>query len=444
MRTMAKRSFSRIGVRARPRTFFIVVGIILVGLLLSLFGANIPLPGQDDLVNLYSVGEIRFGIDIRGGVEAVFAPRDYDGVPSDAEMDSARSVIELRMDNLQIFDREITVDKNNGRIIVRFPWRSDEAEFNPEAALIELGEMAQLTFRDPDGEIVLEGRDVVESKAGFIQDSTGSNQAIVSLELTSEGAVKFAEATGRLINEQITIMMDETVISSPVVRSQITGGSAHIDNIGSSEEAIELAEKINAGALPFALQAISSSSISPTLGRGALDVMVMAGLIAFLLVCVFMISIYRLPGIVATIAITGQVVGILLAIAIPQQTLTLQGIAGIILSIGMGVDANIIISERIKEELNNGYSLPLSLSNGFDRALSSVIDGNITVAIAAIILMIYGSGTMLSFGYSLLAGVILNGLTGVIAFRMMIGSLSQFKKLQNTWLYGKRRVNESV
>ena len=438
---MAKRSFSRAGIKARPRTFFIVVGIILAGLLLSLFGASFPMPGQSDIVELYSVQDIRFGIDIRGGVEAVFAPRDYDGVPSSNDMDAARSVIELRMDNLQIFDREITVDKNNGRIIVRFPWRSDEADFNPEAALIELGEMAKLTFRDPDGAVVLDGQDVDNSQAGF--DPT-NNQPVVSLQLTSEGATKFAEATGRLINQPITIMMDETVISAPVVRTQITGGSASIENIGTIEEAVDLAEKINAGALPFALQAISSSSISPTMGRGALDVMTTAGLVAFLLIVLFMILVYRLPGFIASIAISGQAIGILLAIAIPQQTLTLQGIAGIVLSIGMGVDANVIISERIKEELNNGYSLTTALGNGFNRALSSVIDGNVTVAIVAVIMMMFGSGTMLSFAYSLLVGVILNGLTGVIASRLMIGSLSNFKLFQNTWLYGKKEVAENV
>lgn len=438
---MAKRSFSKTGAKARPGTFFIIVGIILVGLLLSVFGARLPMPGQSQPVTLYSISEIRFGIDIRGGVEAVFAPKDYTGTPSSEDMDSARSVIELRMDNLQILDREITVDKNNGRIIVRFPWRSDEEDFNPEAALIELGEMARLTFRDPDDNVVLDGQDVRESRPAF-DPQTG--QPIVTLELTSEGAEKFADATGRLIGQVISIMMDDTTISEPRVNNQITGGSAYITGMESTEAAIDLAEKINAGALPFALTAISSSSISPTLGRGALDVMLRAGILAFLLICLFMIFSYRLPGVVASLAITGQAVGILLAISIPQQTLTLQGIAGIILSIGMGVDANIILSERIKEELNSGSSLYLALTNAFTRAFSAVFDGNITVAIAAVILMTFGSGTMLSFGYSLLAGVILNFLTGVLSTRLMIGSLSRFKPLQKTWLYGKKGGRANV
>ncbi|NLV48176.1 MAG: protein translocase subunit SecD [Clostridiaceae bacterium] len=418
-----------------------MIGIILIGLVLSVTGAKIPIPGQQELLHVYGAKDIRFGIDIRGGVEAVFEARDYEGTPSSEDIASARSVIALRMDNLQILDREITVDKNSGRILVRFPWRSDEADFNPEAALKELGEMARLTFKDPDGNIILEGNDVARSYAGVNPET---NQPVVELELSAEGAEKFTEATGKLVGEIISIYMDDTVLSEPRVKTQITGNRAFIDGMADVQEAVDLAEKINAGALPFALQAISSSSISPTMGQDALAVMLQAGLIAFLLICVFMLVYYRLPGLVACFSLTGQVVGILLAISIPQQTLTLQGIAGIILSIGMGVDANVIISERIKEELKTGCSLQTALSNGFTRAFSSVLDGNVTVAIAAIALMIFGSGSMLSFGYSLLAGVILNGLTGVTASRLMIGSLSQYKKLENPWLYGRKGGQQNV
>ena len=438
---MAKRSFARTGVKAKPVTVFVVIGIILIGLVFSVTGAKIPIPGQQELLHVYGAKDIRFGIDIRGGVEAVFEARDYEGTPSSEDIASARSVIALRMDNLQILDREITVDKNSGRILVRFPWRSDEADFNPEAALKELGEMARLTFKDPDGNIILEGNDVARSYAGVNPET---NHPVVELELRAEGAVEFTEAAGKLVGEFISIYMDDTVLSEPRVKTQITGNRAFIDGMADVQEAVDLAEKINAGALPFALQAISSSSISPTMGQDALAVMLQAGLIAFLLICVFMLVYYRLPGLVACFSLTGQVVGILLAISIPQQTLTLQGIAGIILSIGMGVDANVIISERIKEELKTGCSLQTALSNGFTRAFSSVLDGNVTVAIAAIALMIIGSGSMLSFGYSLLAGVILNGLTGVTASRLMIGSLSQYKKLENPWLYGRKGGQQNV
>ena len=299
--------------------------------------------------------------------------------------------------------------------------------------------MARLTFKKPDGSEVLDGTQVASATAGF--DPNTSNP-IVLLELNPTGAKAFADATGELVATQgeISIYMDQTLISSPRVISKITDGSAMITNIGTSQDAIDLAQKINAGALPFALEAISSSSISPRMGYGALKVMTTAGLLALGLIMLFMLLYYRLPGFVAMFCLLGQMVGILLAISIPQQTLTLQGIAGIILSIGMGVDANIIIAERIKEELNAGSSLTTSLANGFHKALSSVMDGNITVAIAAVILMIFGSGSMLSFGYSLLVGVILNGVTGVIANRLMIGSLSQYTALQNPWLYGKKKV----
>lgn len=438
---MAKRSFAQTGVKAKPITFFIVAGIILLGLLICITGVNIPIPGQQEMLRLYSIREIRFGIDIRGGVEAVFKARDYEGVPDPEDLDSARSIIELRMDNLQILDREITVDKKNGHILVRFPWKSGETEFDPKAALEELGEMARLTFRDPDGNIVLEGSDVVRSYAA-VNPETG--EPVVELELSDQGAEKFSEATAKLVGQVISIYMDDILLSAPQVKQQITGNRAYIEGSFTVEEAVALAEKINAGALPFALEVISSSSISPTMGQGALDVMMKAGVVAFLAICLFMLLYYRLPGFVACFSLLGQVVGILLAISIPQQTLTLQGIAGIILSIGMGVDANVIISERIKEELNAGCSLHMALSNGFKRAFSSVVDGNVTVAIAAIVLMIFGSGSMLSFGYSLLVGVILNGLTGVTASRLMIGSLSQYKKLQNPWLYGKKGARQNV
>lgn len=436
---MARRSFSRSSSKGKRWTFFVVAGVILLGLLLALFGLKIPIPGQNDLMSLYNVREIRFGIDIRGGVEAVFAPKDLPNKPTDYELASARSIIEQRLDAKQIFDREITTDKANGRVLVRFPWKSTETEFDPESALLELGEMAKLSFVGPDGVEILTGKDVKSSSPGVDQQGN----FVVNLEFNPEGTRKFADATTKFIGQIITIKMDESTLSEPRVKTAITGGSAYIDGMANQKEAVALAEKINGGALPFALQAVSSSMISPTLGRNALQVMSLAGVIAFALICLFMLFYYRLPGFVAFFSLLGQVVGILLAISIPQQTLTLQGIAGIILSIGMGVDANVICAERIKEELNTGSSLHTAITNGFHRAFSSVLDGNVTVAIAAVILMILGSGSMLSFGYSLLVGVILNGLVGVTASRLMILSLSNYRGLQNPWLYGKNKKNDS-
>lgn len=443
---MAKRTFSKTGLKAKPGTFFIVAAIIVLALVISLTGLKVPIPGQTVPVNLNSISQIRFGIDISGGVEAVFKAKDFVGVPTSEQMDSAKSILEVRMDNSGILDREITTDKANGYIIVRFPWKADDKTRDTAAALKELGSTAMLTFKEPDGTIVIEGKDVVSSSVVYLNDSTtGTSEPQVKLVLTDAGSAKFSEATKRLVGQAITIMMDDVIISAPNVNEEIPAGSAaYITNMGTTEAAVALSQKINAGALPFAMESINSRQISATLGRGAMEVMLLAGLVAFALICLFMLLYYRLSGFVACWALLAQIVGILLAISIPQQTLTLQGIAGIILSIGMGVDANVIIAERIKEELKAGSSLPLALGNGFNRALSSVVDGNVTVAIAAIVLMVFGSGSMLSFGYSLLVGVILNGLTGVIASRLMIGSLSQFKFLQNTWLYGARREKANV
>lgn len=378
--------------------------------------------------------QMRFGIDIRGGVDATFEPKDLDRAPTATELEAARAIIETRMDASNITDRDVTIDSTHGAILVRFPWKSDEKNFDPQAAVSELGETALLTFRDPDGNVIMEGTDVTKSYASLDQN----NLPIVNLELSSEGSKKFAEATGKLIGKEISIYMDETLISSPTVQSQITGGKCYIDKLGSMEEATALANKINSGSLPFSLVVKNSNIISPTLGSNALSVMIRAGLLAFILVCLFMLLYYRIPGFVACLALSLQVAGQLLALSVPQFTLTLPGIAGVILSIGMGVDANVIVSERIKEELKAGKTLRASIDAGFHKAFSSVFDGNITVIIVAIILIIFGSGSLLSFGYTLLTGVIMNFVAGVTASRLMIRSLSMFQGLRKPQFYGVR------
>lgn len=414
-------------------TFFIVFLITAALLYLSLFGlhvGNIELKGAD---------QMRFGIDIRGGVAATYKPMDLGRAPTSDELDSAKTIIETRMDAQNITDREIIVDNTNGAIIVRFPWKSDEADFDPQKAISELGETALLTFKDPEGNIVVEGADVKKSYAS-IDEETGTY--VVILELTDAGSTKFSEATGRLVGQDISINMDENEISSPTVIQQITGGVARITNQKDLAEAKNLADKINSGSLPFSMVANDANIISPTLGRDALAIMVTAAKIAFALVCIFMLLYYRLPGMVACVALALQVVGQLLALSIPQFTLTLPGIAGVILSIGMGVDANVIVSERIKEELNSGKTLLSSIDAGFHRAFSSVFDGNITVIIVSIVLIIFGSGAMLSFGYTLLCGCLMNFIAGVTASRLMIRSLSEYKVLQKPVLFGARRLAE--
>ena len=241
--------------RAKKYTCVIIALIVAVIVSVAFFGLDfgpLKIKGAD---------EIRFGIDIRGGVEAVYAPKDLDRAPTSEEMEAARAVIENRMDTQNILDRDVTVDKSTGQILVRFPWKSDETDFNPQNAIAELGETARLTFRDPDGNIVVEGKDVKKSTPNV---DPQTNQPVVQLEFNTEGAKAFEEATGRLVNQRISIYMDETLLSAPNVQQKISGGSAVITGMESSEAAKELSDKINSGALPFSLVSKNHSTISPT------------------------------------------------------------------------------------------------------------------------------------------------------------------------------------
>ncbi len=408
-------------------TFFVVLIIITAILLCAFYGVSIG------SFKINGAKSIRFGIDIRGGAEATFVPKDLDRAPTKSELESTRTILETRLDDKNILDRDVTVDKNNGEVIVRFPWKSDEKDFNPQQAISEIGETALLTFRDSSGKILLEGGDVKHSSAA-VDPNTHEN--VVQLEFNKNGAIKFEEATKALVGQQMGIYMDETLISNPMVNQAITGTQAVITGMQNADEAKELSNKINSGALPFSLESKNYSTISPTLGNGALNIMIYAGLIAFAIVCLFMILYYRLPGFVACIGLTLQMALQILAVSVPQITLTLPGIAGIILSIGMGVDTNIIISERIKEEINDGKTISAAIATGYKRAFSAVFDGNITTVLVAVVLMIFGSGAMLSFGYTLLTGVLLNFISGITCSKLLVTSLSRYNVFKKNFLYG--------
>lgn len=431
-----KKSFTkRSGINTTRSAFFFTTAAIVLIAIIALTGIYVP-----GVIEIKGASQIRLGIDIRGGFEAVLEPSSsYEGEVTRQDLDAAKSVVELRMDNLNITDREVFLDQSNDRIIIRSPWKSGDDTNDADEALKELGEMAHLTFKDPNGEIVIEGKHVSDAYPAINPEN---NLPIVVLTLNSEGRRLFATATTELVGKQISINMDETQLSNPYVENPITGGEANITGMESLEAARDLAEKIKAGALPFALESVSSEQISAALGSEALNVMIYAGIFAMILISLFMIAYYRLPGFVAVIALSGQVAGQMLAVSIPQFTLTLPGIAAIILSIGIGVDANIIIAERIKEELRFGNPLKIAIRNGFDRALAPVIDGNMTCAISAVILMIFGSGSFMSFGYLLLTGVILNIVFGVIATRLMTGSLMQYKVFSKEWLYSGKKVTK--
>ena len=410
--------------------FFIVLLIAILMVYTAMFGLTIPM--GDTPSKILGAPDMRYGIDIRGGVDAAFQPEGLDRKPTGDELEAARSIIETRLDQQNIMDRDVTIDKDNGYVIVRFPWKADETNFDPESAIAELGQTAQLTFQDSEGNILLDGSHVL--KAAPVVDKS-INQYVVSLSFDDEGSKLFGDATKRLVGKIINIYMDKNLIQSATVNSHITGGSAIITGMDGYEEAKDLSDKINAGALPFSMVTKNYSTISPTLGSGAMSVMLLAGGIAFSLICLYLIFYYRLPGFVACIALTIQVAGQILALSVPQMTLTLPGIAGVILSIGMGVDANVISSERISEEIKSGKSVLSAVAAGYQNSFSSIFDGNITVLIVAFILMIFGSGTMLSFAYSMFTGIVFNFIAGVTASRLMTNSLSSFKFLAKPAFY---------
>lgn len=460
------------------KSVFFIVAILLVAFTAVTFLGISTQWGDTKTVIIKGADDIRWGIDIRGGVDVTFAPpADTEGITNE-QMDAAEAIIKQRLISQNITDSDVYTDYSKHTVIVRFPWPADEKDFDAQAAIASLGETAELTFREgynvddsgaPTGvtesNVILSGSDVVSAKAVYQQTSkTSSPEYVVSLELTSDGASKFSEATGKLAGSgSISIWMDDNMISNPKVNDQISDGKAIISGTFTAESATELANKINGGALPFKLETTSYSTISPTLGTQARDAMVIAGIIAFALVCVFMIVLYRLPGAVACIALVGQIALSVAAVSgffapFPSFTLTLPGIAGIILGIGMGVDANILTATRIREELDNGKSLDGAITTGYKRGFTAVFDGNITVILIAIVLMgafgppdsvfstllkpiffMFGSateGTIYSFGYTLIVGIIGNFIMGVTASRVMLRSLSKFKCFRNPKLYG--------
>jgi preprotein translocase subunit SecD len=412
----------------------------------SLFGL-VEIPGVNDIVP---------GIDINGGIDAWLYAITEDGrKPTQDELDSAKSIIEVRLDKAGILDRNVTTDVSTGRIVVQIPWAPGETDYDPDKTLAMIGETALLTFQEvdenlldengnplPTGKIVLEGTDVVNATP---QQYVQTGEIVVQLELSEKGREAFAEATGRLIGQRIAIFMDDNFIQAPVVRERIADGNAvitiHRESLEEElQEAKALADKIRAGALPFSMEAKQVNAISPLLGKGALDVTIRASIVAFLLICLFMILYYRLPGLIASIALFMLAIMTLNCISWLGITLTLPGLAGIVLSIGMGVDANVIIFERIKEELRSGKTIKAAIDLGFKRAFSAIFDGNMTTVIVAVILWRFGTGPMISFALTLIIGVILSFFTALTLTRIMLQSVSDLDIARKTWLYGVKEV----
>lgn len=449
-------------------TFFVLLFLIAALVFTAFFGID-SYYGDTRKVYIKGAEDIRWGIDISGGVEAVFSPDKNDADITTDDMASAKAIIETRLVNQNITDYEVYTDEANHQIIVRFPWSAEESDFDAAAAVSELGETALLTFcgNQDSSDVLLSGSADIESASAGVMEN---GQYVVNLKFTDAGKQKFASATAKY--SQISIWMDNILLSAPTVSEQIVSNEAIIEGDFDAETVTDLANKINAGSLPFALTVDDSKLqiISPTLGSNALNVMLIAGTVAFAAICILMIIRYRLPGVIASIGLIGQIAGMIACISgyFPSAssfTLTVPGIAGIILSIGVGVDANVIAFERIREEFKNGKTLDGAIAAGYNQSLNAVIDGNVTIIIISLVLMgafgtpdsllakvftfimpFLGSaitGSIYSFGYTLLVGTIFNLVMGVWAVSKMLKSISRFKALRNPWLYGKRKADES-
>ena len=464
--------------KTKGKAWQLVVTVLLIAAFVytAFFGVAVK---YGDVTKTYIKGaqDIRFGVDIKGGVNVTFAPSDgYDA--TDDQLDAAQLVIENRLVGLNLTDYELYVDYDSDRLILEFPWQSGETDFDPESAIDEIGTTAYLTFREgssADGELILDGSMVESASAQYGPVSGSSSEYYVALKFTDEGAKAFGDATTNLYqsNGTISIWLDDENVSTATVNAAITDGSAIITSSAANpftqDDVVKMARQINSGSLPFALTVDSYSTISPSLGENSLSAMVLAGLIAFALIVVLMTALYRLPGFLACIALAGQVAATLAFVSgyfpvFESFTLTLPGIAGVILAIGMGVDANVITAERIKEELRSGKSLDGALKSGFARGLTPIIDGNVTIVIVAVVLMgafgpsdgffakvlhfvffAFGpstAGTIYAFGYTLLTGVLLNFVFGVFATRVMIRGAASIKALRNPWLYGASKGEE--
>ena len=394
---------------------------------------------------------VRLGLDLVGGSIITFegmADADMPAEELSRNMEIVVDMLRQRLDFQGLTEAQV-YQAGDRRVTVEIPSISD-----PEEAVQTLGSTAQLQFLDDDGNVILEGNQVADATAEYgAIDSTGVKQNYVSLELTDEGLEIFTEATKKAAaaesegKNHINIVMDGQTISSPAVSSQyaetgITSKEVMITGGFTAEEAGLLANNIALGQLPFGLEQVEMRSVGAQLGMTALTSSIKAGVIGVLLVMIFMIAVYRLPGVVSCVALLFYCVLEGLALVIFKVNLSLPGIAGIILSIGMAVDANVVIFERIKEELRAGKTIRSAIDSGFHRAFSAILDSNITTFIAAAVLYFFGKGTIVGFAITLGLGIILSMFTALTVTRMLLNSLVGMK-VTNIRLYGAREGRDA-
>ncbi|KDR96088.1 preprotein translocase subunit SecD [Peptoclostridium litorale DSM 5388] len=373
---------------------------------------------------------IKQGLDLKGGVYVVYeAQTDETGEELKKIIDQTIEVFRRRIDSLGLTE-PVIVKEGEKRIRIELPGVKNARE-----AIDMVGKTAQLKFILEDGSVVVTGKNVKDSEVVFRNDS---NEPIVSLKFDAEGAKAFADATEKLAptRSPILIVLDNQVISSPRVNDKIPNGEATISGNFTVESASELANLIRAGALPVDFKEIQTSTITATLGENALKASVQGAKIGVVILVLFMLLYYRIPGFVACIALVAYALIIGFTFVIMGATLTLPGIAALILSVGMAVDANVIVFERIKEEIRNGKSIRASIDSGFSKALSTIVDGNITTFIAGVVLYNFGTGPIKGFAVMLMIGIIASMFTAVVISKALLKSISNANVVKNTKMFG--------
>ncbi len=380
-----------------------------------------------------TMDDIKLGLDLAGGVSITYQAVEEN--PSAEDMSDTIYKLQQRVQNYST-EAEVYQEGSN-RINIDIPGVSDANEI-----LEALGKPGSLIFIDEAGKMILTGDQVSSAKAGII-DQNGLKSYVVSLTFTEAGTKAFADATTANVGKRIAIIYDGQVYSNPVVREPITGGQCQIDGMATYEEAEQLAATIRIGSLSLELEELRSNVVGAKLGQEAISTSLKAGAIGFAVVAVFMAAVYLVPGLASVIALALYVGLILILLAAFQVTLTLPGIAGIILSVGMAVDANVIIFTRIKEEIGHGKTVNSAIRTGFAKALSAIIDGNVTTLIAAAVLYFRGSGTVKGFATTLAIGIILSMVTALFVTKAALYALYHIG-LENPKFYGCKKDGKTV
>ena len=408
----------------------VLVGIVaLLALLIYTSAVGIGKTGTGSARN------IKLGLDLSGGVSITYQAKG-DESPSSEDMNDTVYKLQQRV---QGYSTEAQVyQEGANRINIEIPGVSDA-----NAILTELGKPGSLEFRLADGTVVLTGTQVDTASAQQQQNEMGNREYVVRLELNKDGTDAFAKATSENVGKIIEIVYDNQVISSPRVNEAITGGTAYISGMASVEEAQNLASSIRIGSLSLELEEIRSNVVGAQLGEDAIRTSLIAGAIGLAIVILFMIWAYALPGVVAGISLLVYVGLDLVLLNAFDMTLTLPGIAGIILSIGMAVDANVIIYARIREEIGAGKSVKASIKTGFQKALSAILDGNITTLIAAFVLNLMGTGSVKGFAQTLALGIVLSMITALLVSRLIVNALYELG-FKDEKYYGKAKQHAAI